>query len=89
MIEVIQILAHTVTGIERPGLAVGRVEARRETAEEFGHGDIRLAIAVVHRRVEDHRFVVRGRRGIAAPEIAVQQRRHRTVIGEKRRQLFQ
>src|SRR5437868_967777 len=69
VIQVIERLARGVAGVERPGLAIGGVEARGKSAEQFAHGDIGLAVAEVHRRVEDHRLAARGAGGVAAPEI--------------------
>src|SRR5438552_4067516 len=64
-------LAHLVSRRQR---AVGRIELRRKTAEQLGHREIRFPVAVVHRRIEQHRRAARQERRVAAPEVAVQQR---------------
>jgi hypothetical protein len=61
------------------------MESGREAAEELGHREIGFPIAEVHRGVEDHRLAGRESRGIAGPEIAVQQRRHGRMTGEQQR----
>src|SRR5436853_5970479 len=55
--------------------AIGGIELRRKAAEELGHREIGFPVAVVHRRVEQRRRAARKKPRIAAPEVAMQQRR--------------
>ena len=83
MVEVVERLAHPVARVHGPGRAVGLVEAGAEAAEELGHGEVGLAVAVVDGRVVDDGLAVGQRRPVAAPEVAVQQRGRRTVALEE------
>ena len=88
MVEVIEGLAHGVAGIDRVRIPIGMVEIRVEAAEEFGHRQIGFGIAEVDGRIEDHRLSVAGIGEIAAPQVAMQQRRRGAVV-EQCRKLFQ
>src|SRR5216684_1645264 len=57
---------------QRQCVVVRAVELPRETSKELRHGKIGFAIAVVHRRIEDHRAAGRESR-VSAPQVAVQQ----------------
>ena len=73
VIEVIELAPDVSPGRERGRLLIGAVEGRAEAAEQACHREIRLAIAVVDRRVEDCGLAVLRREPVAAPEIAVQE----------------
>src|SRR4051812_756093 len=72
MIEVVEMLARLVARRQR---AIGRIELRRKTAKELGHREIGFPVAVVHGRVEQRRRAGRKKPRVAAPEVAMQQRR--------------
>ena len=59
VVEIVEDLAYPVARIQRPGLAVGRLEVGAEAAEQLGHGQVRLAIAMVDGGIEDHRLARR------------------------------
>ncbi len=88
VVEVVEGPAHAVAGVQWPGGVVGVVEGPSETAEELGHGDLRLPVPVVGGGVVDHRPVPVVVGKIPAPEVAVDQARHGIVIHE-RGKLFQ
>jgi hypothetical protein len=58
VVQVVQIAAPGIAGIERPFRLIGIVKAAVEAAEEFRHGDVGFAVAVVGGGIEDHRRVV-------------------------------
>jgi len=60
-----------------------------EAAEKFGHGQIRFAIPVVHRGIEQHRLALRVATPVTTPEVSVQQRGQRPVVGEKSLDAFE
>ena len=82
VIQVVEVLAHRVTRVERPGFLVGGVEGGRVSAELLGHRQIHLAVAIVDGRVEQDRFLL-DIAVVAPPQIAVQQRGQRVVAGKK------
>src|SRR3954463_6901565 len=55
------------------------MERRRKSAEELCHREIDLAIAVVHRWIEEHRRAVWQEGDVAVPEVAVDKRCRRRV----------
>ncbi|CDH46496.1 hypothetical protein BN874_470003 [Candidatus Contendobacter odensis Run_B_J11] len=87
VIQVVQRPPLRIAGSQRQRLPIGDVKGFRETAEQFGHRQVRLAVALVNRRIEDHRLAIRRAIGIAAPKIAVQQRRSRLAADKQPVQL--
>ena len=84
VIEVVELAASAGTRVQRKLRVIRGIECRSEAPEQARHGDIRLAIAVVDRRIENDRRAVGEPRAIAAPKVAVQQRRLRLVAAEER-----
>src|SRR5262245_26323106 len=79
VIEVVQTAACTRRLIDGPAALIRGVESAAETSEKMRHGEIRFPIAVVDRRIEDHRCTRRINPPVAAPEVAMQERRYRPV----------
>src|SRR5262245_53214013 len=67
VIQVVHLAPLTVTWLERPGVLVGAVELGREAAEQMSHRQIRLAVSVVNRGIEDHRLAICTHCSVAAP----------------------
>src|SRR5690606_24741282 len=44
VVEIVERPAHRIAGVERPGRAVRRIKARRETAEQFAHREIAFTV---------------------------------------------
>src|SRR5262245_60897969 len=85
VVQVIELASYPVARVDRPHFAVALVEACREAAEELGHREVGFRVAVVNGRIEHGRRAVGEESRVAAPEIAVQQRRCRRVPGEQLR----
>src|SRR5262245_56622289 len=67
VVEVVEDAPQLVAAGDRMYLAVALVEALREAAEELGHGEIGLRVAVVHRGVEHDRRTALEDGGVPAP----------------------
>ena len=72
VIEIIECFADGVTRIKWIYLAVSRIKNSGEPTKKFGHGDIRLAIAIIWSRVEQHRLARAVKIVITAPQVTVQ-----------------
>ena len=83
MIEIIEVPAHRVPRVQRPGRAVGGIKAGAKPAKQLGHRDIRLAVAVIRGRIKDDRLAIRQHAMIAAPQVAMQQRCGRRMVVEE------
>src|SRR5687768_8387556 len=59
------------------------MERCAESTEKTRHRDIGFAIAKIDRRIEQHRFAVAISAPIAAPQVAVKQRRHGMIVVEE------
>ncbi|MNC94833.1 hypothetical protein D3C83_117930 [compost metagenome] len=73
MVEIVEVLARFVPRVERVFRPVGVLERRRKTTKQFGHGEIRFAVAVIGRGIVDDRLPALRHRGVARPQVAVQQ----------------
>ncbi|MNC84939.1 hypothetical protein D3C83_05080 [compost metagenome] len=73
VVEVIEVFAHRIAGIDRKRLAVCSIEVFAEAAEQFRHGEIGLAIAVIGRGIENHGLPRSIEGDISRPQVAVQQ----------------
>jgi hypothetical protein len=71
MVEIVEVFTFLIARIQRPGSLIGGVKSRREAAEQFGKGQVGLAMAVVNGRVNQDRFAGGGDQPIATPQIAV------------------
>src|SRR6516164_7033660 len=89
VVEVVELAAQRRARGQRRRALVGAIEGWAEATEETGHGEIGLAVAVIDRGIEQHRFPGSAREPVSAPQIAVQERGARPVTGEQRRQSFE
>src|SRR5258706_3505786 len=55
------------------------IERARKAAKELGHREVGFPVAVVHRRIEQHRRPAGHKAGIAAPQVAMHERRLRSM----------
>ena len=83
VVEVVELTALRPTRRKRCRGLIRAVEGYAEATEQARHRQIRLPVAVVDRRVEEHRLTARAREPVAAPEIPVQERGRRAVPGEE------
>ena len=74
-VEVVEVAALGVTGVHGAGFAVCLIEIAGEAAEELGHGEVDFAVAYAHGRIDEDGGAVRAGHDVAAPEVAVEQRR--------------
>ena len=74
-VEVVEVAALGVTGVRGAGFAVCLVEIAGEAAEELGHGEVDFAVADAYSRIDEDGSTVRAGHDVAAPEVAVEQRR--------------
>lgn len=51
MVEVVKIVAVWIGAVNGGDLVVSSVEVVKETAEEFGHGKLRLKVPYISRRI--------------------------------------
>ena len=58
VVEVVELAPRRVARVPRQRGVVGIVKGGRETAEELGHGEIRFAVTIVDRRINQHRLTV-------------------------------
>lgn len=79
VIQVVEVLALPMANRTGPGGVVAIEEGRRKTTEQRRHRQIHFTVSPMHRRVEDRGAVPWQQTGIAGPEIAMHQRRHRLV----------
>ena len=85
VIQAVEQLALFVAFRQRPEATVFSVEAPRKAAEQFAHGQIRFAVTVMHRGVEDCGRTVGEHGRVAVPEIAVHQACARAIVQEQGR----
>jgi hypothetical protein len=85
VIEVVQLAAQRVSGVERPRAAVGRHEVLAKATKKLGHREIHLSIADVHGGIEHDASAVSERCRVARPQVAVDERRYDVVAAQKRR----
>ena len=74
-VEVVEVAALGVAGVHGAGFAVCLIEIAGEAAEELGHGEVDFAVADAHGRIDEDGGAVRAGHDVAAPEVAVEQRR--------------
>ena len=74
-VELVERHPRLAAGRQRKRLLVGGEDPAAEAAEETHHRQIDLAMAAVHRRVDQARLTLLVGHGVAAPQIAVQARR--------------
>lgn len=74
-VEVVEVATLGVTGVRGAGFAVCLVEIAGEAAEELGHGEVDFAVADAYSRIDEDGSTVRAGHDVAAPEVAVEQRR--------------
>ena len=85
MIQIIQIAALSVAGVDRAAFVVCPVKPLRKSSEQFGHGQVCLRVPDRNRRVDQPGFSVVSGDIISAPQIAVKQGRK----GRLRKNLIQ
>lgn len=74
-VEVVEVAALGVAGVQGAGFLVGIIEFAREAAEELGLGDVDFAEADAYGRVDEDGGAVWSCHDVAAPEVAVEQGR--------------
>jgi hypothetical protein len=75
VVELIEVTAVRVVGVrDGQDLVVRGIEAPAEAPEELRHRQVDLTVPGVHGGVEDHRGAGLVGVGVAAPEVAVEQR---------------
>ncbi len=74
-VEVVEVAALGVAGVQGAGFLVGIIEFAREAAEELGLGDVDFAEADAHGRVDEDGLASGACHDVAAPEVAVEQGR--------------
>ncbi len=74
-VEVVEVAALGVAGVQGAGFLVGIVEFTGEAAEELGLGDVDFAEADAHGRVDEDGLASGACHDVAAPEVAVEQGR--------------
>ncbi len=88
MVEVVEVEAHVSTRLERPRGLVSVVERATEATEQPRHREVGLAVAEIDGGIEDDRLPGLVRRPVAAPEVAVQQRRQRAMAAQQHIELL-
>ena len=71
MVEVVEVATVRIASVNGINLVIGAVKTLREAAEELGHGQLRLKVPHIGRRVQNPRFAVGAAEGVAGPKIAV------------------
>src|SRR5215472_4398888 len=89
VVEVVELGAQRRARRQRRGALVSAIKGWAKATEKTGHGKIGLAVAVIDRGIEHHRFPRSAREPVSAPQIPVQERSARPVTGEQRRQSFE
>src|SRR5205085_6738857 len=74
VVQVVEVASHAVAVVERPRRAIGAEEVHREPAEELRHRDVGFAVSYIDRGIEDRGRLALDRRGVAVPQVAMQQR---------------
>src|SRR5690554_258881 len=82
VVELVEGLALLIARRQREDLIVGLIKVRRETAKECRHCEVGLAVTEVRGGVDDDRLAAQRDHPVAAPEVAMQQRRVRKTLVE-------
>ena len=75
MIQIIQVPAAAISRLQQACFFIGIVKSPGETAEKLCHGDIRLRMAHIGRRVDEPGPAVVSGEKISRPQVSVQQGR--------------
>ena len=87
VIEVVEFAANRISRVDRKAFIVFGKKALPRITEKFHHRQIGFMVTKVTGWIVDYRIALRVGRLVATPQVAMQQRRSRIVVIEKKIQL--